>query len=113
METLAPSCIFPQVGEREHPALEAEYLHSDLTAFQNYASLDEWPEAAQEQVGRLASMGYVDVFGTIESMTTSLGETPVLSKPALISKQRSYSTCERVHIARRAYHITESRGCSQ
>ena len=37
-------------------------------------------------------MGYVDVFDTIEPMTTSLGETPVLSKLALISTQRSDST---------------------
>ena len=85
------SCgIFPRVSEREALAEEAECLQSDAQTFQNYASLDEHPEAAWEQVSRLEAEGFVQGFATIQQATAALnGESPVLSKLALISKQRS------------------------
>ena len=91
-EELNPSGIFPAVNERERPAAEAEALQTDIASFSNYASLEEWPEAAREQIDRLVTEGFVEEFGSLEDLAHAVGENPVLSKLALISKQRSDET---------------------
>ncbi len=83
-----PSGTFPPVNERERPAAEAENLHNDLVSLSNYASLTEWPEAAKEQIDRLSREQFIERFDSYDEMAAALGETPILSKLALISKER-------------------------
>ena len=91
-DELEPSGIFPAVNEREKPATEAENLYSDAASFANYASLAEWPDAAKEQIDRLASENFIEVFDSYQQMEAALGEKPILSKLALISKERPDGT---------------------
>ena len=86
---LTPSGIFPAVNARERPAADAEILQTDAASFSNYASLDDWPGPAQEQVQKLVDKGYVEEFQSFEAMAAAIGEQPVLSKLALISKERA------------------------
>ena len=56
---LKPSGIFPPVHHREIEAAEAEHIQNDVGTFSNYASLEDWPDAAAEQIDRLAGHGFV------------------------------------------------------
>ena len=75
-DELEPSGIFPAVNEREKPATEAENLYSDAASFANYASLAEWPDAAKEQIDRLASDNYIEVFDSYQQMEAALVKSP-------------------------------------
>ena len=110
---LVPSGIFPLSDARDAPADAAEALHSDLGTFTNYASLEEWPEAAREQLDKLEAEWYVHVFDTEGDVTQFLGEQPILTKLALISKLRADGTFKHrliVDLLRSEVNVHISRG---
>ena len=87
-QELEASGVFPKVDQRDKPAVEAEALQSNMAGFTNYASLEDWPDVAREQIQRLVDDKFVQEFSSAEEITRLLGEEPVLSKLALLSKQR-------------------------
>ena len=86
-QLVVPPRAVAEAFEREAPADAAEALYSHLGSFTNCAGLEECSQAAREQPDRIEQEAFVDVFDTEEGVTAFLGESLVLSKLALFSKQ--------------------------